>query len=425
VDAVLRDLVDAEAALAQGEVDPVVAENAHTGLGLGYSQLRLYELALPHYEAAYAVSANDGRQAGNQTMWLSNIAILHLSWALELYRVRETAEAEQHSLIAGEHARLAAQLADGPDADRWKCYALVLAGCAAADGADPVGAARSIERCTTSLEGFDMRLDMHFSKPFLAVALSRSGAHERALQVMQRAVSDLPSDAGWLAAASAQHTLATLLSRDGAPSAVAAVAYGDTLARALWRQRLRTLHTATAMKSYDLLRAQHEEVARTAETDPLTRVANRRGFDRVLGEMSGAPALTACVGVLLIDLDGFKEVNDTHGHVTGDRVLQAVVAGITDVVRDGDVVARLGGDEFGVLLPGALTDEAMRVALRMVETVADLDASSVTVSIGVASGAVTDIRSTLQEADSAMYVAKRAGGNQACAVRDSEAVPSR
>ena len=95
---VLQDLVDAEIAMAGGIEDSVIAENAYTGVGLGYHQLRLYELALPNYEAAYSVSAHDGRQAGNQAMWQCNLATLHLAWALELYRVHQTAEAAQRSL---------------------------------------------------------------------------------------------------------------------------------------------------------------------------------------------------------------------------------------------------------------------------------------------------------------------------------------
>jgi len=78
----LQDLVDAEIALARGVEDSVIAENAHTGVALGYHQLRLYELALPQYEAAYIVSPRDGRQTGNRAMWQSNIATLHLEWAL-------------------------------------------------------------------------------------------------------------------------------------------------------------------------------------------------------------------------------------------------------------------------------------------------------------------------------------------------------
>ena len=148
VDAVLQDLVDAEIALALGVEDSVIAENAHTGVALGYHNLRLYELALPRYEAAYAVSAQDGRQAGNQAMWQCNLATLHLEWALELYRVRQVAEAEQHSLTAGSHAALAAEKAFGPDAENWREHAQLLAGCAAADGPDPAAAARVIEACS-------------------------------------------------------------------------------------------------------------------------------------------------------------------------------------------------------------------------------------------------------------------------------------
>jgi diguanylate cyclase (GGDEF)-like protein len=417
VDAVLRDLVDAEVALAQGVEDAVVAENAHTALGLGFSQLRLYELALPHYEAAYAVSAQDGRGDGAQAMWQSNIAILHLNWALELYRVRQPAEAEQHSRMAGQHAAVAAEQASGPDAERWRNYAWLLGGCAAADGPDPAGAAQSIERHAAALNEFDMRLEVSFSQPFLAVALSRSGDDERALQVIERAVRELPADAGWLATATAQHTMAILLARDGERAAEAALVYGDTLTQALWRQRLRTLHTATAMKSYDRLQAEHEQVARTADTDPLTGIANRRGFDRAVAEMDALDA-SGCVGVLLVDLDGFKQVNDSEGHAAGDRVLQGVASELKAVVRDADVVARLGGDEFGVLLPGARADEAAQVAQRMVRGVDGMVDCAVTVSIGYASGATSEIYATLRAADAAMYVAKRAGGNRHRGHRD-------
>ena len=69
--------------------------------------------------------------------------------------------------------------------------------------------------------------------------------------------------------------------------ATAALAYGDSLAHALWRQRLRTLHTATTMKSYDRLRGEHERVARIAEIDSLTGVANRRAFDHAVEAMGG------------------------------------------------------------------------------------------------------------------------------------------
>jgi tetratricopeptide (TPR) repeat protein len=188
----LQDLVDAEIALACGVEDSVIAENAHTGVALGYHQLRLYELALPQYEAAYIVSPRDGRQTGNRAMWQSNIATLHLEWALELYRVGQVAEAEQHSLAAGAHAARAVEQARGPDAERWRQDALLLAGCAAADGPDPAGAARDIAHYAAALGERGQRIEVGFCWPFLAVALSRSGQHDRALKVIQRAATDLP-----------------------------------------------------------------------------------------------------------------------------------------------------------------------------------------------------------------------------------------
>jgi diguanylate cyclase (GGDEF)-like protein len=412
VDAVLQDLVDAEIALGRGVKDSVIAENAHTGVALGYHQLRLYELALPQYEAAYAVSAQDGRQAGNQAMWQSNIAELHLQWALELYRVHQVAEAEQHSLAAGAHAALAVEQACGPDTERWRQHAHLLAACAAADGPDPAGAAWSIERYAAELGERGQRIEVAFCWPFLAVALSRSGEHERALLVIEQAATDLPADAGWLTTAAVNHTRAMLLAEQGGRAATAALAYGDSLAQALWRQRLGTLQTATTMKSYDQLRGEHELVARTAETDSLTGVANRRAFDRVV-ESLGASGDDRRVAVLLVDLDNFKQVNDTLGHAAGDTVLRAVAAVLAGEVRDGDLVARLGGDEFGVLLPGADTATASLVAHRMVKVIGALGDCPVTASIGVASGAASGVSATWHAADSAMYIAKRAGGNRA------------
>jgi diguanylate cyclase (GGDEF)-like protein len=409
---VLQDLIDAEIALASGVGDSVIAENAHTGVALGYHQLRLYELALPHYQAAYEVSAHDGRQANNQTMWQSNLATVHLEWSLELYRVGQVAEAEQHNLAAGVHAALAAELTCGPDADRWRQHAQLLAGCAAADGADPAAAARCIERDSAALEARGQRLEVAFCQPFFAVALHRSGEHERALEVIERAVTDLPADAGWLTTAAVHHTRAILLAKEGGRAATAALAYGDSLAQAVWSQRQRTLQTATTMKSYDQLRNEHERVARASETDSLTGVANRRGFDGAVESMA-VPGDAHRVSVLLVDLDNFKQVNDTQGHIVGDRVLRAIAAVLVGAVRDGDLVARLGGDEFGVLLPGAGVGAANSVAQRMVEAIDALDDSVVTVSIGVASGPMSGVLTTLWAADSAMYVAKRAGGNRA------------
>lgn len=415
---VLQDLVDAELLLQDPPADSVVAENAHTGVALGYHQLRLYELALPHYEAAYAVSTRDGRNANNGTMWQCNLAAMHLEWALELYRIGQVAEAEQHNLTAGAHAAVAADLARGSDAERWRQHARLLKGCAAADGPDPDGAARCIEVNAAALEARGQRMEVAFCRPFLAVALDRSGNRQRALSVIEQAVAELPPDAGWLTTAAVHHTRAVLLAGSGDRAAEAALEYGNVLAQAVWDQRRRTLHTATTMKSYNRLRREHDRVTRAAETDALTGVGNRLRFHRALDLMqsSGERRVT----VLVLDLDKLKQVNDTLGHSMGDRALVAIAGLLARAVRDGDVVARLGGDEFAVLLPGAGAGAANWVAQRLIDAVAAMETGGVTVSIGVACGPAADLPTTLSAADSAMYVAKRAGGNR---VRLADAPP--
>ena len=251
-----------------------------------------------------------------------------------------------------------------------------------------------------------------FCWPFLAEALRRSGEHERALQVIERAVVDLPEDAGWITTAAIYHTRALLLADEGGRAATAALAYGGILAQALWSLRQGTLQTAATMKSYARLRSEHAVVARTAEIDSLTEVANRRAFDSVVESMR-VSLDERRVAVLIIDVDDFKRVNDTRGHAAGDSVLRIVAGVLAAEVRSGDIVARLGGDEFGVLLPGAGPDAAYLVADRMAKIISAIEGGAVTVSIGVANGATSAVLDTLHAADLAMYVAKRAGGNQA------------
>jgi diguanylate cyclase (GGDEF)-like protein len=166
-----------------------------------------------------------------------------------------------------------------------------------------------------------------------------------------------------------------------------------------------------------------------AEIDPLTGIANRRGFDaaldRVLAQArrSGSPA-----ALLLLDLDHFKTVNDTWGHQVGDFVLQAVARTIRQELRGSeDVAARLGGEEFAVALPGARADHALLVAERMRRAVAGIDIRradsriGLSISIGVAAARETDLpEALLSLADAALYRAKANGRNRVeCALPSS------
>ena len=160
------------------------------------------------------------------------------------------------------------------------------------------------------------------------------------------------------------------------------------------------------------LRQRADHLEHAAATDALTGVANRLGLSRCAQQLQAAQQPHA---VLLLDLDGFKPVNDTHGHEAGDRLLTAVAGRLQQHMRDGDLVARLGGDEFVVLLAGPYTHASlMSLARRLGEAVRVPftevgPAISVGVSIGIAASPEhgASLTELLRYADAAMYRAKR------------------
>jgi diguanylate cyclase (GGDEF)-like protein len=405
VDAALHDLVEAER-LTEGEPDPVAAVNAAVAIAIGWYELRLYELVEPQFRAAHAMSAANREQNGNCSMWLFNLAELHLRWALELYQVGQVAAAESHTARAEEYAMQAVAEVSGPGAGTWREIALLAAACSRADRHDPAGAASSISALLPALQNRGLApAALAYSWPFYGVALLRSGRPEEALAVMERAVAGLPPEADWLVTASTHRTYAVLLGHRGSRDARTTLAYGDALAATLWLQRQQTLHAAETIREMQALKARHEQVARAAEIDPLTGIANRRAFDRAVAEARGRAT------VLVIDTDKFKQINDTRGHAAGDDALRAIASALAAEVRDEDLLARLGGDEFGALLPGVGSATGAEVARRMVRAVRALPDCPATVSIGVADGPALELPATLIAADAAMYQAKRSGGD--------------
>ena len=156
------------------------------------------------------------------------------------------------------------------------------------------------------------------------------------------------------------------------------------------------------------LHQQIEGLKRSSNSDPLTGLANRRA----LHETFAGPAEVES-SILYLDLDGFKEVNDTYGHTTGDELLKIVARRIQSSIREQDLAVRLGGDEFAVLCRGCGPDEARHLSERILETLRSpvmIAGSKLTVSgsIGVATARAID-EEMLQRADNALYQAKRAG----------------
>ncbi|MCK9914583.1 GGDEF domain-containing protein [Microbacteriaceae bacterium K1510] len=157
------------------------------------------------------------------------------------------------------------------------------------------------------------------------------------------------------------------------------------------------------------------ELEARADVDPLLEILNRRGFERELTRsLAYVQRYGTAAALMFIDLDGFKAVNDRHGHAVGDALLKAVAAALTGHVRASDVVGRLGGDEFGLVMwnvEGANAVAKAEALERLIEEVCiphgptslNVGASAGVVSLSAAQG-VTQI---LDAADRAMYARKR------------------
>jgi diguanylate cyclase (GGDEF)-like protein len=179
-------------------------------------------------------------------------------------------------------------------------------------------------------------------------------------------------------------------------------------------------HLAEAIKAMSVEKA---ELARRAFYDPLTQIANRSLFiDTVATSLKQLASSQRPIAVMFIDLDGFKEINDTFGHAVGDRVLSAVAARLRVQVRKLDLAARIGGDEFGMLLDGMrhFSDAAV-VADRIIETLRrpiPMGDAMITIGASVGVAVVEDAADApepeelMRRADMAMYLAKRQGKNR-------------
>ena len=164
----------------------------------------------------------------------------------------------------------------------------------------------------------------------------------------------------------------------------------------------------------------------SALRDGLTSTFNRRYFvDRLHTEIRFAVRHEKSLALLFVDIDYFKKINDTHGHLAGDAVLAAVARVMTETIRAEDVLARYGGEEFAVIcreidLEGArILGERLRVAVEEERFEHDGKVIPVTVSIGAAvESKVDDAQAFIAAADAAMYDAKRSGRNRVCIAKE-------
>jgi diguanylate cyclase (GGDEF)-like protein len=178
-------------------------------------------------------------------------------------------------------------------------------------------------------------------------------------------------------------------------------------------------------QALETTRADNRRLEALATTDPLTRVLNRRALlDRLNAEVDRARRYDSGLTMLLLDVDYFKQINDTAGHLAGDSVLRQLGALLEDAMRKVDVVARYGGEEFVAILPETSADGGVAFAERLRERIEAQEFNvnhertvHLTVSIGIATFPSARVESTedlFARADEALYRAKSAGRNQVC-----------
>ncbi len=173
------------------------------------------------------------------------------------------------------------------------------------------------------------------------------------------------------------------------------------------------------------LRERQVELERLSSVDSLTGLANRRiFFERLREEVARAERYDEPLSLLMLDVDHFKSVNDTHGHLAGDAVLRVLGARLHETLRTLDVAARYGGEELAILLPHTPLEGARTVADRLLVLARDLTVTgrrgepvAITISIGATTHRAKETpESLLARADAALYESKRAGRNRLTAV---------
>jgi two-component system cell cycle response regulator len=185
------------------------------------------------------------------------------------------------------------------------------------------------------------------------------------------------------------------------------------------RTRVKSLVKKKAL--LDRLCDKYEMAVQSAITDKLTGLYNRRYFDHFLDfEIKRSTRQNASLALLMLDIDNFKQINDSLGHLIGDRILNKLGDIIKSIIRETDLAARYGGEEFSIVMSNTGLEEAAEIAERMRKAISacdfDIKKLPTTVSIGIALYPLdsTSLQDLLSNADRALYRAKHEGKNRVC-----------
>jgi diguanylate cyclase (GGDEF)-like protein len=350
--------------------------------------------------------------------------------ALALQAAQEESEAERHRRALEALLAISSQLTNEPAAE--EILRLVCEGIRDALGFQNVCAAlvdpeteRVVPRAAVgwSLRHPSLRQEVYLPdvKPLLDDDFRREGCYLLPLEESRKRLgttrllyaSQLNGRGPW---AWNRHWLLVPL-RDGGGELLGLIFADDPADRLLpSADKLQALRIFANDASAALISGRHlDELRFLADHDPLTRLLNRRAFvEQLDGEVARAVRYGRTFGLVLADLDGFKQLNDRFGHLVGDEALQEFATVLTRALRRPDDAFRIGGDEFALLLAEATEEDARAVVARIQELLAEVDdprLNSVTVSFGCASCPedAADGNTLFRLADGALYEAKRNG----------------
>jgi diguanylate cyclase (GGDEF)-like protein len=383
------------------------------------NQLGVYEAAEEVIGRAHQ-AIRDSASPHEITLQLMNRVKMMLGWGLRLERIERYDEAIDKFRVAAEMA----EAAEGPFTEslfprKVGVSAVDQVGILASAAALAAPDGRHIERLETLRhQDHGTPHEQEIVTIALARCLDKVGRRGDALDALKKAGQALEDR---VSAPSMRLNLARELARlDNVPDigtgiTQSLVDYATTLETEMWSLRESQIATLNARREHERLSAEHGAITQQALQDPLTGLPNRRALDERLRTLASS-ADAQPLAVALVDLDGFKDVNDRHSHAEGDDVLRVVASTLRDALRGDDIVARYGGDEFIALLPGAPVSAAKQALGRAVSRVSALPAHlshGVTLSVGLVSLRPQErAEQVLSRADAAMYQAKRGGGNQ-------------
>jgi diguanylate cyclase (GGDEF)-like protein len=392
-----RDLAHASVLLEGVRGEALELACAHIECAVAYDVRNLWELETDHYRAAEELVHGDHEEFVLLPVIRFNVAELHLNWAMALRELSDT-EGLRHRVPIARRALADAEVASMPAswATELRIFSMLLDAIAPPE-----------EQLELPI-GDPPAVGTYAGYVVLARAL-REGDLELALRLAGEA-TEMIDPVQCPGAYSLACCLAGELESELAGAVTAGQAYGCHLARLRWHNRLASLASAESLLHGERLRSEHTVLAQHAYLDDLTRLGNRRALWRHLNRLlaDGSEG----IGIVLIDLDNFKQVNDRFGHGVGDQVLVRLAALLRADAGTSDLAVRLGGDEFMLVLNSAQPRGARSRANWLLEAVAAerwdeiRPGLSVTASVGLAFGSPREYDRLIAIADAALYRAK-------------------